>query len=104
MYFSCIRSLHCLKDISDNLDSSQLYVGGYTIFFPSLHLTIYLLRLRLSTPLRCNEMRLAGNLLSFCALYGLYIGSMTVFQSLAFRLVNNYICKSINSLSTRDKK
>ena len=34
MYFSCIRSLHYLKDISDNLDTSQLYVGGYTIFFP----------------------------------------------------------------------
>ena len=34
MYFSCIRSLHYLKDISDNLYSSQLYVGGYTIFFP----------------------------------------------------------------------
>ena len=69
MYFSCIRSLHYLKDISDNLDSSQLYVGGYTIFFQGLHLTICLLRLRLSTLLRCNEMRLAGNLLSFCALY-----------------------------------
>ena len=38
-------------------------------FFQGLHLTIYLLRLRLSTPLQCNEMRLAGNLLSFCALY-----------------------------------
>ena len=70
MYFSCIRSLHYLKDISGNLDSSQLYVGGYTIFFQGLHLTICLLRLHLSTPLRCNEMRLAGNLLSFCALYG----------------------------------
>ena len=69
MYFSCIRSLHYLKDISGNLDSSQLYVGGYTIFFQGLHLTICLLRLHLSTPLRCNEMRLAGNLLSFCALY-----------------------------------
>ena len=38
-------------------------------FFQGLHLTICLLRLRLSTPLQCNEMRLAGNLLSFCALY-----------------------------------
>ena len=34
MYSSCIPSLHYLKDISDNLDSSQLYVGGYTIVFP----------------------------------------------------------------------
>ena len=34
MYFSCIRSLHYLKDIFDNLDSSHVYVGGYTIFFP----------------------------------------------------------------------
>ena len=63
MYFSCIRLLHYSKDISDNLDSSQVYVGGYTFK------TICLLRLHLSTLLRCNEMRLAGNLLSFCALY-----------------------------------
>ena len=34
MYFSCIRSLHYLKDIFDNLDSSHVYVDGYTIFFP----------------------------------------------------------------------
>ena len=90
MYFSCIHSLHYLKDISDNLDTSQLYVDGYTIFFQGLHLTICLLRLHLSTPLRCNEMRLAGNLLSFCALYAFY-GSLTSVEFLRLgHFLRNY--------------
>ena len=61
IYFCCIH-LSLLKDIfifSPKFDHSD----------SCLHLTISLLCLRSYTPLRCNEMRPAGNLLSFCALY-----------------------------------
>ena len=37
-----------------------------------LHLTISLLGLCSYTPLRCNEMRSVGNLLSFRALYDIF--------------------------------
>ena len=114
-YRSCLHPLHVmrwfsyvfalytfvklLKDVSDFLDSSQLYVlvyihytylGGFLINFyctrlsllkdisffykfdhkvSCLHLTISLLCLPSCTLLRCIKMRPAGNLLSFCALY-----------------------------------
>ena len=56
-------------NLAEVVKSLFLFIALAGIFFQGLHLTICLLRLGLSTPLRCNKMRLAGNLLSFCALY-----------------------------------
>ena len=49
MYLHCICSLHFLKDVSDFLDSSQLYVlvyicytylGGFPIYFYCIRLSL----------------------------------------------------------------
>ena len=49
MYLHCIHSLHILKDVSDFLDSSQLYalvyicytyLGGFPIYFYCVRLSL----------------------------------------------------------------